>query len=357
LTSRQILRSFRLSIRNEKIVFYAFIICLTILSLFILYKLLRLLFKKQLLIKEAKKEFFKVCKDKGFSSDEAEFLYEISSYLEEAVLDVLNSLRIFEEVVDRFASNFKTYILMCKFEDKFRLIRSIRRKLGFNIIPRGRPLSSTRQISAGQTMTIMYSLKLSTIIPQHTVLRENQEAFFKVDAPRIDIFRTLSHGMKLRIKFFRASDAEYQFETEFLGYENEGKEMILKHTLDLNRTQKRQYFRVEVDIPVIYSIVSQFGSIKAKNLKGWFRDISGGGVMLISNEDLSINDLIEFDFEPENKPLVRSLKAYVIRKSQTIYGPAFHLKFHNISEQERQIIIKYVFKKFQKLMEKHEEEK
>ncbi len=114
---------------------------------------------------------------------------------------------------------------------------------------------------------------------------------------------------------------------------------------DLNR-ERRKFTRIKREIIVRYKILST----PEKQLDAKTKNISGGGVCLITREKMKLETVVamEIKFPKMNKPILTT--AQVIWRSESKLGPspAGHTRFDNgiefmqISETDRQQIIKYV---------------
>lgn len=127
---------------------------------------------------------------------------------------------------------------------------------------------------------------------------------------------------------------------------------------DFVKIQRREYFRFTWLMPVTFRILeSETDAEKGEQsplIRAVARDISGGGVGLITNTRQNLNDIVEVELPLESdKKLV--LKAKVIRSiildaDKTKYDTG--IEFIDIRPREREVIIRFIFDKQSKLIQK-----
>ncbi|MGI6036945.1 MAG: flagellar brake protein [Limnochordia bacterium] len=119
--------------------------------------------------------------------------------------------------------------------------------------------------------------------------------------------------------------------------------LIVRHPQVWIRKQDRRHVRVPCHLPVkVYRGEEVF--------KGQIQDLSGGGMRINLPEPLEPEEIIEVEFCPG--PLVR-LQAQVVRRidSQRERG-VFALEFVELTDKERDLLIKYVFNLQRELRQK-----
>ncbi|MDD3839689.1 MAG: flagellar brake protein [Clostridia bacterium] len=121
----------------------------------------------------------------------------------------------------------------------------------------------------------------------------------------------------------------------------------LKSDSPVGRIQRRKFFRLDVNLKVeVFSEDKQF--IKSAVAK----DISGGGIRVVSNQKFDQDSIVFCDIKTEhlNGELI---KGKVIRSNKIddhYYETAF--KFIDIDTTKRESIIKFIFEMQRKLLEK-----
>lgn len=153
----------------------------------------------------------------------------------------------------------------------------------------------------------------------------------------------------LKVYLWREEDAGYTFETEIIGYGNNIRSYLLKHSNDLNRSQKRKYRRVPVNIisdifPVYISIKgnSKAYSIGSTAKKGNIINLSSGGLK-IRTDGLEGNEkLIKISFILNKYNI--SLIGRIVRLYQYEDIKELTVQFVKISLKDINIINKFVYK-------------
>lgn len=143
--------------------------------------------------------------------------------------------------------------------------------------------------------------------------------------------------------------AIYTFRSSALGYDIQGVPMVIIRCPDsVDKVQKREYVRVQCSLNVHLSFTDK----KGESFEHWCRtrDLSGGGMMLILTKPihLKIDENVRLEFQLGNN-LIWAKGAVIWNDweldvdglERNIIG----IKFNNISDKNRQLIIKYVFQK------------
>lgn len=127
----------------------------------------------------------------------------------------------------------------------------------------------------------------------------------------------------------------YKFNVNFINIEKDNIP-LLKTTLPYNieKIQLRDFVRISDNLKII--AVYHEDDIH-KEFITFSNDISGNGINIIINDDIENGKYIDVFIDLFNI----NIKCKIVRKDFNNYG----LKFINIKENERQKIIKYIFKK------------
>lgn len=108
---------------------------------------------------------------------------------------------------------------------------------------------------------------------------------------------------------------------------------------NLVREQRREFFRLPLNILVYYNILDDDERLKAVSL-----DISGGGIRMVTKKDLNMKDHLSITFELDNGDRFNDVEVKIKRKDnrsedQFEYG----LEFIDVNDEIRQRIISYLF--------------
>jgi c-di-GMP-binding flagellar brake protein YcgR len=168
-------------------------------------------------------------------------------------------------------------------------------------------------------------------------------------------------GQKIKC-IIQHRDALFQFETEIVDFKRSGlvNLLVLDMPEQLDRVQRRQHFRLEIDLPIRYRIrpnalmkdSPRFQTTHTKN-------ISGGGLQISDLDSVKLDPvkkgtmldlLIEL---PDRNKDPQTIVAHPViiectGKVVSIRGngdqkPAFGIEFSHIEEQDREKLINFIF--------------
>lgn len=235
------------------------------------------------------------------------------------------------------------------------ILFSLRKKMGFGFLPYEHPLISTRNIEVGQKVSIIDRRNKTPLIQNARVVL-NREFFFRVQYdPEKEENLGVLEGQPVMLAFARQSDGVYGVQVVICGKDQSI--VDLRHTLELNRNQLRQYARVDINIPVKLRLIKTASDdddkpVKSILLEGRMVDISGGGGCIILDKSLIPGDIVSLNFKISDNGL-NGIAAKILRVSlQEIHDTTFYrhsLQFINIEHVIREKIIKFVFEKQRQL--------
>lgn len=107
----------------------------------------------------------------------------------------------------------------------------------------------------------------------------------------------------------------------------------------LNKEQRREYFRMPVNIVINYCKEEEEKKKTAVSI-----DLSGGGFCFLSKNGIEINDVLSFDFQLTNGKKYNHIKGIVKWKVEKLdkqyeYG----IEFINLEKKDREDLISYLF--------------
>lgn len=127
---------------------------------------------------------------------------------------------------------------------------------------------------------------------------------------------------------------------------------------DIQRIQRRQFFRLEYNLPVKYRIVDSTeveDDIEEKYRYGMSEDLSGGGISILTDEIINKNEIICCQCFLDQQNSIE-FTGKVIRVSDKMKNEvkrySIGVSFTEIEEKYRDILIKFIFKKQRKLRKK-----
>lgn len=189
----------------------------------------------------------------------------------------------------------------------------------------------------------------------YTSVQDVKEDHFAIGVPtarRIPL--KAEKGEKLFVVAY-APDARYLFETEVLGKKEEAIPLyLLAWPQSFRREQARQYVRVKTVREVLYRPLEEGETLCFPNLqaekKALSLNISGGGMQLLVRQQLPSGTLLFLDFFLPFKDSEREFRLLAqVRycNPAEIGGRRFYVvgvSFEEITESERELIIRYVFR-------------
>ncbi len=313
------------------------LLAVAIILTFILVGLLREFLRK----KRLKESFFKEAYERELTQEEAQILWEYSMKLGRDPFLALEFKAPFEKVVELYLQESPN--------PKEELIKDMRMKLGFDYVPYFIPLVSTKDIDLFQPGK-MY---LPDGRKYEVALFDKDERFMywaviDRNSPKEELL-----GKKITISFIRKGDGIYKFEGEVVKTFTENGKLIIQipHTFELSRYQRREYARVEVEVPTVITIISKEGETR---INGEIVDISAGGAKVCISlseleRELPPTQQLNLDFPLEGRRF--NLKATIINIYPRRHAICYGVKFENISPEEQKLIYDFVKKEQKKMVE------
>lgn len=130
----------------------------------------------------------------------------------------------------------------------------------------------------------------------------------------------------------------------------------LKQVSSVKKIQRRYFYRLKITLPVEFQLVqdNQVPTATITPFKGYTTDISGGGMRLVTDEELNKNMIIKCSIQLEEAENI-SLMGKVVRKREAQDSPLKYevgICFHKTTENTRNTLIKFIFQKQRKLIER-----
>ncbi|SDF39383.1 c-di-GMP-binding flagellar brake protein YcgR, contains PilZNR and PilZ domains [Sporolituus thermophilus DSM 23256] len=122
---------------------------------------------------------------------------------------------------------------------------------------------------------------------------------------------------------------------------------VVTRPREIIKVQQRSFVRVRTALPVEISIFDNETAQFSNSFQACSRDLSGGGIQLVSKEALDLGMKVQLAFElPEAGLIVVNGEVVRIEKphhDRDIFW--IGIKFLDLAERERSKIIRYIFKK------------
>jgi len=252
---------------------------------------------------------------------------------------IMKFSRVFEDSLEKYYEIEKIESMS---NEMLTQIGSLRKELGFSPLPRGIALSSTRQFNSGDKCVI-------EILENGRANRNGLCWVINSDERQWSISRPegfqVESGTMIRMSMTRHGDAEYAFMAQVRVDLEE--ELILYHTNKLNRTQQRNWLRVDVNLPVNATMMeeSHIGDI----VSGKIVDISGGGLRMTLSDRLPKGSMLLLNFVLPGQGQIVDLLVNVVRVADPLDGNPLKI-VHSVAFADKvdlghEKIMKYVFEK------------
>ncbi|MDR0515834.1 MAG: PilZ domain-containing protein [Fibromonadaceae bacterium] len=248
---------------------------------------------------------------------------------------IIKSAHVFENALESYYEKNGIFSMP---SEMFSDIRELRRALGFLPLSKEISYTSTRQFCNGEKCLVQIP---DTGAPSHkgscTILSVGEKEW---SITRPDGSVLIAPGTFTRINLTRPGDAEYSFKAEILRDMGDG--LILSHSHKLNRTQQRNWVRVDVNIPVEVKKLEK-GHV-GDMLYGKIVDMSGGGFGINIPVRLQSGSILGITFELPGHGPITDLMVKVVRIAGTTHSVALEGREADISKVQEQIT-QYIFEK------------
>jgi len=237
------------------------------------------------------------------------------------------------------------------------LLSSIRRKVGFHMLPLELPLASTRNVSTGQTGTIFGASTRKPLVQKVTVVKNNEISFrVQYDVQAEDAVK-LSPGVRLRFAFTRQEDGFYGVSVPVIAFSSQQGVIELGHTIEIKRNQMRQHVRVPTNLPLRFRLTRTTDPDKSEVAVGVLTDarmsdISGGGMSFTHANQLRPGDMVSLNFGLSGSTFAGVVGTVIrvgLQKKEKVPTFKHHIRFETLSNDKRDKIVKYVFEKLRVL--------
>ncbi|HHY77112.1 MAG TPA: hypothetical protein GX498_01215 [Clostridiales bacterium] len=165
------------------------------------------------------------------------------------------------------------------------------------------------------------------------------------------------NGERLKVVVGK-KEAVYEVETVVIGKRYENIPVIrLKIISKPLKIQRRNYYRLKIVIPIHYRTIDsskQKDSESKEYKEGVLLDISEGGIMFCTKEDIKENDLLEIVMDiNKNKKMIfigNIIRKQLNEEKTDLYE--YGVKFNELSKHDRNALAKFIFTEQRKLLKK-----
>ncbi|MDR1812536.1 MAG: PilZ domain-containing protein [Candidatus Fibromonas sp.] len=243
---------------------------------------------------------------------------------------IMKSPHVFEASLEKYYEIEKIESIS---SEKLTGIRELRRRLGFLPLSKEMAFTSTRQFDLGERCMVQIPDKGPVIYKGMSLVRSVGEKYWSITSPDRS---KVPANTQIYVNLTRAGDAEYVFKAQVIrDYDGE---LFLNHVNKLDRTQQRNWVRIDVNIPVEIIEISP-GNTIGDIFAGKIIDMSGGGFGMTLPIKLSNGTRLLLNFELPGQGKVTRLPVKVVRVSGFTHSVAFDGDVHLTQEH----IIQFIF--------------
>ena len=196
-----------------------------------------------------------------------------------------------------------------------------------------------------------------------TSVQDIRDGYIYLLMPLGDGWRFIGSKGDLIKCYLYAETCLYEFNSVIKFFENEGnvENVVIEFPNICKKRERRGFFRLHLLRDIYYNDIDIYNKT-GRLYKGIMRDISAGGVRFVGKEEGKFDEnniiFIKFDLnkdEDRNKLFEGNsrfeIKARIVRKMEN-EGKEFACEFINLSEEERERLIKIIFKLQRKIIDK-----
>jgi c-di-GMP-binding flagellar brake protein YcgR len=272
---------------------------------------------------------------------------------------IFESIGVFERCVDTYVFKRLEELRSHEaIESEGQMLHSLRGKLEYNVLAPEQPLFSTRNIGTGQQMSVFRATHQNAALAKNTRTVHVGEFYFTVRVfDELKLNLDMLVGSLMTLAFVRHGDAAYSVNVRVMGVDSDLGQIRFFHTLDLFRSQKRQYMRLEVSSPMRYRVLQKADKDDKPTPQMFaarISDISGGGMSFFSDDPSEAGDIILATVMLPGETL-GGVKSKVLAVVPVQGSAATHYRHHvqyiDIEPRQRERIIKYVFEKQRQMLQ------
>lgn len=291
--------------------------------------------------------------DRELSDEELELVEDIVlRFASRAPLRAITVRHEFDVCVEKAMENAFEHESTRAFEALGLKLRDIRSQLSLDYVPFGQEIVSTRELHAGQWVSVADPSKEAPDWSRMMIERIDESYLYA--GPKEPNKKTplrLSAGDQVRVRLWRDEDARYLFTTTLASVDDAPPMWRMYHTNDLSRMQARNYFRIRHDQPTTIGILNspvdgtEVNLAKRRpvaKLRGRITSLSAGGCALVVQQEVSKQVMLRLTLELSDKDEI-DLEAKIIATS-SISGGRFLLRvaFTGLDDERRDEVAKYV---------------
>lgn len=249
---------------------------------------------------------------------------------------IFSNASLFETVVDRWLSKKER-------QQGDQLIRSLRDSLGFGQLPPSVQLVSSRQLTAGERVSINFR---SNDKPVQTVIDQLDDFSWSVRA--VPLHQPNPFDLVV-VHYTRAGDGEYRIVA--CVQESNPKQIVFYHSMEFEHFQMRSWVRIDLSLAATISGSAPNSDRDVRQLKEqavWLIDLSGGGASFKTPESFVVGEKVLLSFQLLSHDFTQ-IKTEVVRVQKESPLQTISVEFLDLSTEAREKLVRFIFDR-QRLM-------
>ena len=331
--------------RSGEITWYA-IAVLGLLALGLVLVLAFYFYRRRQQRQQRQAAFFKQAQQLGLKPNHSRFLWQraVHNKMNDPLL-LLSSPYIFDRQIGPFLIQLAQRLPK---DGRLAIAQSIRALLGYNQVEPEHPLSSTWQLEPGQTLL----LGIDKPSPNSAWVLVQQDMAGLHLAPLLgsndQSMAKLEPGRRLKAQLWRNDDTAYYFASKLLSRKLDGREpvYVIAHSARLKRVHKRNYFRLQVQLPLTFFGLSQAPTATqsaiiddSSPLEGQVVDLSAGGLGAIIADPIPDEGWLCIDPNYHGRFPLAGLCCRILRRNSMSKGKKIECQFVDLTPaQERSLV-------------------
>lgn len=302
-------------------------------------------------------EFDMIAEKKKLDDEEKDLMQMLARFMQiPHPQQILLSRRIFDRCMER-------YIPRVRQENRERIkdiLNSLRKKLGFEEVPLGKMLTSTRGIQPKQKVKLIFEREGGEALTFPSEVKSVDDFGIGLITPSFEngeVVR-LNAGNELKVQFWRPNEAGYTFKTKVTKViDGPFPKFIVPHCEKFDIVQQRDYVRVEIFKPVRFKLIPKdkgdpdliariIGDDNYPENNGRIINLSGDGALFNSPKNAGKDDMIFYRLELEDGSAKHPILSRVLGGSENKEGEGYALRtqFVDMPSRIRGEITKYLYR-------------
>lgn len=297
----------------------------------------------------------KLAEQKGLEQADIDLLQSLTSALERPV-QLVESAYAYNRTVDPYVAE-----LMQRDQHHPHLdhLATVRQRLGFDRVEPGRSVRSSHELPAGITLMVWLEDETHGAFYPWILVEQNERAWAIVPLLKEDYFRYphLSSEPALTLRFWIGDDTEYRAVVPIQSIDAAQHAVYLEHTIQLERLQQRDFYRISVHFPLRFVVLSS-GQDDPEPMEGsdaktettapfidvHVLDLSAGGLSVETEEDAAYDgERFAVDDGFRGAFSLAGLVCEVVHREQIEKALRLQLRFEPMSEARRSQLVRQVY--------------